>query len=141
MHLYYEYVASINVYLQRRSMQANASVRRCTTVALSVLLAPQVPGLVFCLFYKRLGFPSLSRASPARGWFQTAFEGVPEVVFGVIFEVIFGVILDRVGAIKSRLRLYDARVTEGMNAFVSYGFFACFSFAFSHFSHFLRSLH
>ena len=96
--------------MKRRRMQANASARRCTTVALSVLLAPQVPGLVFCLFYKRLGFPSLSRASPARGWFQTAFEGVTEVVFGVIFEVIFGVILDRVGAIKSRLRLYDARV-------------------------------
>ena len=93
-------------------MQADSHARRCTTVALSVLLAPQVPGLVFCLFYKRLGFPSLSRASPARGWFQTAFEGVPEVVFGVIFEVIFwvifGVILDTAGTIKSRLRLYNA---------------------------------
>ena len=98
--------------MKHRSMQANASVRRCTTVALSVFLAPQVPGLVFRLFYKRLAFPRLSRASLARGWFQSAFEGVPEVVFGVIFEVIFGVILDTVGAIKSRLRLYDARVTK-----------------------------
>ena len=93
-------------------MQANASARRCTNVALSVLLAPQVPGGRFRLFYKRLGFPSPSRASPARGWFQSALEGVPEVVSGVIFEAIFGVILDTVGAIKSRLRLYDARVTK-----------------------------
>ena len=118
--MHYEYVASINVYIQRRSMQANASARRCTTVALSVLLAPQVPGLVFRLFYKHLGFPSLSRASPARGWFQTAFEGVPEVIFGVIFEVIFGVILDTVGAIKSRFRVDDARVTKLISAFMNH---------------------
>ena len=90
--------------MKRRRMQANASARRCTTVALSVLLAPQVPGLVFRLFYKRLALPSLS----GEGLLQRAPEGVPEVIFGVIFEVIFGVILDTIGAIKSRLRLYNA---------------------------------
>ena len=46
------------------------------------------------------------------GLLQRAPEGVPEVILGVIFEVIFGVILDTAGAIKSRLRLYDARVTK-----------------------------
>ena len=61
---------------------------------------------------------------------------VPEVVsgrFGVNFEVIFGIILDTTGAIKSRLRLQNARVSEAMNAFVNYAIFAYFSFAFSHF--------
>ena len=33
-------------------------------------------------------------------------------LFGVIFGIIFGVMLDTVRAIKSRLRLYDARVTK-----------------------------
>ena len=70
------------------------------------------------------------------GLLQRAPEGVPEVIFGVTFEVIFGVILFTVGAIKSRLRLYDARVTKLINACMNYVFFACFSFAFSHFSHF-----
>ena len=76
-------------------------------------------------------------SSPSgEGLLQRAPEGVPEVIFGVIFEVIFRVILDIVGAIKSRFRVDGARVTELINAFVNYGFFACFSFAFSHFSHF-----
>ena len=70
------------------------------------------------------------------GLLQRAPEGVPEANFGVIFEVIFGVILDTAGAIKSRLRLYDARVTKRINAAMNYGFFACFSFAISHFLHF-----
>ena len=66
-------------------------------------------------------------SSPSgEGLLQRALEGVPEVIFGVIFEVIFGVIFDTVGAIKSRLRLYDARVTEGMNASMNYGCFYMF---------------
>ena len=76
--------------MKHRSMQANASVRRCTKVALSVLLAPQVSGWVFRLFYKRLGFPSLSPAPPARGWFKIAFEGVPEVVLGSFLRSFLG---------------------------------------------------
>ena len=70
------------------------------------------------------------------GLLQKAPEGVPEVIFGVIFEVIFGVILDTIGAIKSRFRVDDARVTKLINAFMNYELFACFSFAFSHFAHF-----
>ena len=93
-------------------MQANASARRCTTVALSVLLAPQVLGVVFCLFYKHLGFPGPCRAPSGEGLLQKVPEGVPEVIFGVIFEVIFGVILETVGAIKSHFRVDDARVTK-----------------------------
>ena len=58
------------------------------------------------------------------GLLQRAPEGVPDVIFGVIFgvifEVIFGVILDTVGAIKSRFRVDDARVTKLINAFMNH---------------------
>ena len=54
------------------------------------------------------------------GLLQRAPEGVPEVIFGVTFEVIFGVILDTVGAIKSRLRVDGARVTNLIDAFMNH---------------------
>ena len=59
------------------------------------------------------GGPPEPLPSPSgEGLIQKAPEGVPEVIFGIIFEVIFWVILDTAGAIKSRLRLYDARMTK-----------------------------
>ena len=143
MHLYYEYVASINVYIQHAT---EWSVEECRqTQALDAAPLSRFPsflphrfrGWFFGCFISI--WASRALAEPLRR--GGAPEGVPEVIFGVIFDVIFGVILDTVGVIKSRFWLYDARVTEGMNAFMNYGIFACFSFAFSHFSHFLRSLH
>ena len=85
--------------MKRRRMQANASARRCTTVALSVLLAPQVffeGG--FSLVLKRFGLPGASR--------EGAWQGVPaKHVLGVFFRWFLGCLVGVLGASWERFGL------------------------------------
>ena len=130
--------------MKRRRMQANASARRCTTVALSVLLAPQVPGLVFCLFYKHLGFPSPCRAPPAKGCFRRLLRGSQKSFLGSFLKSFLGSFWTQ---LELSSHVFDYMTLEWLNELTHSWTMDILHVSHLHFhilhifSHFLRSLH
>ena len=95
MHLYYEDVTSINVYIQHATEWSVEVYRQ--TQALDAAPLSRFPSflphrfrLVFRLFYKHLGLPRPCRAPPARGCFRGLLRGSQRSFLGSFLRSFLG---------------------------------------------------
>ena len=83
-------VTEVCIYQYDTDSSKLQTVKSHLAAALSVLLAPQVPGVVFRLFYKHLGLPSPCRAPPARGCFRGLLRGSQRSFLGSFLRSFLG---------------------------------------------------